>query len=59
MILAISEALGRFPNDIEENMDADDFELWAAHLQRKNGGLQGMTMGDMTARLRAGGARQL
>ena len=39
-------------------MEADEMELWAAHLTRKAGGLQGMTVADLTARLRNGGARQ-
>jgi hypothetical protein len=57
-MLAISEATGRFVGEIERDMEADEFELWAVHLTRKAGGMQGMTMGDLQARLRAGGARQ-
>ncbi len=58
-MLAISEATGRFVGEIERDMEADELELWAAHLSRKGGGLgamQGMTMGQLTARLAAGGA---
>lgn len=61
-MLAISEATGRFVGEIEREMEADELELWAWHLSRRNGsgiGPAGMTVGELTARLRAGGARQM
>lgn len=65
MLIAISEATGRFIGEIEREMEADEYMLWADHFKRRSGagqvaGLAGVaTVAQLTARLKANGARQV
>jgi hypothetical protein len=59
LLLAISEATGRFVGEIERDMEADELMLWAEHFDRKSGKqVHGITMAQLTARLAAGGAKR-